>query len=57
MHAPVRGSGLNSRWANDARAIPLVRVRPNCEEEKLSRYRPDVLTDGNYWADEPIEGD
>jgi hypothetical protein len=22
---------------------------------KLSRYRPDVLTDSNYWADEPIE--
>lgn len=51
------GSGLDSRWANDARGIPLCRVCPKCEDEKLSRYRPEVLTNSNYYADEPIEED
>ncbi|MCP3463040.1 hypothetical protein [Bradyrhizobium sp. CCGUVB23] len=51
------GSGLLSRWANDARAIPLARVCPKCEDEKLSRYRPEVLTNSNYDADEDIDGD
>lgn len=51
------GSGLTSRWANDARGIPLARVCPKCREQKLSGYRPEVLTDSNYDADEPIEGD
>jgi len=49
------GSGLLSRWAHDARRIPLCRVCPSCEDEKLSHYRPEVLTDSNYEADEPIE--
>ena len=51
------GSGLTSRWANDARGIPLARVCPKCREQKLSGYRPEVLTDSNYEADEPIEED
>jgi hypothetical protein len=51
------GSGLSSRWANDARGIPLARVCPKCREQKLSGYRPEVLTDGNYSADEDIDGD
>ena len=29
----------------------------SAEKEKLAGYRPDVLTDANYWADEAIEGD
>jgi hypothetical protein len=49
------GSGLSSRWANDARGIPLCRTCPKCEEEKLARYRPEVLTDSNYAADEDID--
>lgn len=49
------GSGQESWWENDARGIPLARVCEKCRAEKLSRYRPDVLTDGQYWADEPIE--
>jgi hypothetical protein len=32
--------------------IPLARVCDVCAEEKLSRYRADILTDSNYWADE-----
>ena len=51
------GSGLTSRWANDGRGIPLARVCPKCRDEKLSHYRPEVLADGNYEADEPIDGD
>ncbi|KRQ01299.1 hypothetical protein AOQ73_18270 [Bradyrhizobium pachyrhizi] len=51
------GSGLASRWVNDARGIPLARVCPQCEDEKLSHYRPEVLTNSNYDADEDIDGD
>jgi hypothetical protein len=50
------GSGLNSHWVNDAQGIPLCRVCPSCKEEKLSRYRPEILS-GYTQADvdEPIE--
>jgi hypothetical protein len=51
------GSGLTSRWANDARGIPLARVCPDCRQQKLSGYRPEVFTDGNYEADKPTEED
>lgn len=51
------GSGLPSRWRNDARGIPLARVCEKCEKQKLSGYRPEVLTDPNYYCDEPIEED
>jgi hypothetical protein len=30
-------------------------VCDSCREAKLSKYRPDVLSDAKYWADEPIE--
>ena len=49
------GSGKDSWWEHDARGIPLCRVCESCVEKKLKGYRPDVLTDSNYWADEPIE--
>ena len=49
------GSGKDSWWEDDARGIPLCRVCDKCRKEKLKRYRPDVLSDANYWADEPIE--
>jgi hypothetical protein len=51
------GSGLASWWENDARGLPLARVCPKCRRERLSVYRPDVLTDSNYWTDEPVEPD
>ena len=51
------GSGRESFWQNDARGIPLCRTCAKCHKEKMSRYRPDVLTDSNYWADEAIEED
>jgi hypothetical protein len=51
------GSGKQSWWENDARGIPLCRVCDKCRKEKLSRFRPDVLTDPRYWTDEPVEED
>jgi hypothetical protein len=51
MHEPGDGSW----WANDARGIPLKRVCDRCEKFKLAGFRADVLTDPNYWHDEPID--
>jgi len=51
------GSGRDSWWEHDARGIPLCRVCDRCRRARLARYRPDVLTDRNYEADEPIEED
>jgi hypothetical protein len=52
------GSGLPSWWEYDAQNIPLCRVCPKCRGEKLSHYRPEILT-GYTQADvdEPIEED
>lgn len=50
-----RGDG--SWWESDARGIPLARVCGRCRTAKLAGYRPDVLTDANYWHDEPLEED
>ena len=41
----------------DARGIPLGIVCNKCEAEVKSKFRPDVLTNSNYWSDEPIEPD
>ena len=49
------GSKLHSWWENDARGIPLCRVCDKCKKEKLAGYRPEVLTESNYDADEQIE--
>lgn len=49
------GSGLESEPEYDARDIYLCRACPKCRRDKLSRYRPDVLTNPNYETDEPIE--
>ena len=38
----------------DARGIYLCHVCDKCEEAKLMQYRPEVLTNANYWADEEI---
>jgi hypothetical protein len=51
------GSGKPSTWQKDARGIPLCRTCDDCHAQKMSGYRPEVLTDGDYEADEPIEGD
>lgn len=49
------GSGLDGYWQSDARGIPLTRTCDKCHDEKMNRYRPDVLTNSQYECDEPIE--
>jgi hypothetical protein len=49
------GSELHSVWQYDARGIECCRTCPECYDRKMSRYRPEVLTDPDYEADEPIE--
>lgn len=50
------GSHLPSQWLYDAKGIELCRACSQCREEKLKRYRPEILT-GYTQADvdEPIE--
>lgn len=57
-HACVGGheSTEPSWWARDAQGIELCRVCDRCEREKLSRYRPEILTGYSQAdVDEPLE--
>ena len=45
----------NSWWEYDARGFALARVCDKCRKKVLSKYRPDVLSDPQYEADEEIE--
>lgn len=49
------GSGKSRHGEYDARGIFLTFVCEDCRTRKLAGYRPDVLTDSNYWADESID--
>ena len=49
------GSNKERFPLHDARGIFCAYVCDDCEKEKKSQYRPEIFTDGNYWADEPIE--
>lgn len=51
------GSGELHYEIKDARGIFLTFACIKCRKEKLSHFRPDVLTNPNYPADEPIEED
>jgi hypothetical protein len=51
------GSGQPSWWEHDARGIELARVCPRCVDRVLARYRPEVLHDGGYEADEDIDAE
>jgi hypothetical protein len=53
----ICGSGLDSWREYDARGIYLTRVCEQCEKERLSHFRPEVLTDPDYETCEPIEED
>lgn len=44
-------------WKYDARGIPLAKICKVCADYKLAKYRPEVLSNGNYHADEDIEAD
>ena len=47
----------NSWEEYDARGLYLARVCEHCVKHKLSKYRPEVLSNPNYWTHEPIEED
>jgi hypothetical protein len=49
------GSGKPKEALYDARGIFCCYYCEDCEKEKRSRYRADVLEDPDYIADEPIE--
>jgi hypothetical protein len=51
------GSGKERHAEFDARGIFLCYVCDKCKKKRLSHYRPDVLTDPDYWHDEPIDED
>ena len=43
-------------WVNDAQGIPLAKVCGDCRGEKLSGYRPEILTGYDQSdVDEPID--
>lgn len=49
------GSGEYGEAFYDARGIYIGRMCSHCCTERLSQFRPEVLTDPNYEADKPIE--
>jgi hypothetical protein len=51
------GSNQESHWQHDARGIPLCRTCVKCHTKQMARYRPDVLSDPNYWTCEDVEAD
>jgi hypothetical protein len=51
------GSGLERSANVDARGIFLCYTCDKCHDEKMSHYRPEVLTNPNYSHDEPIDSD
>lgn len=60
MHQCLNGemSTSDSWWENDAQGIPLARVCDKCRADKLSRFRPEILTGYDQSdVDEPIEPD
>ena len=59
-HSCINGnpSSEPSWWVNDAQGIPLAKVCTKCEREKLSRYRPEILSEYDQSdVNEPIEPD
>jgi len=49
------GSHQEAEAVYDARRIFLAYCCNKCKEKTLSKYRPEVLEDPSYEADEPIE--
>lgn len=49
------GSGEYREAEYDARGIFLCYACWKCRKQKLAKYRPDVLSDPDYWHDEPID--
>ena len=57
-HMCKQDPNVDYSWEEyDARGFYLCRVCDKCKDAKLSFYRPEVLSDPNYWIDEPLEED
>lgn len=54
-HRDDDGNKLDTWVLYDARGIPCGRICDRCAEETRKKYRPEIFTDSNYHADEPIE--
>lgn len=51
------GSGRERFPQHDARGIFLTFTCTACHDERMKRFRPEVLRDPQYEADEPIDAD
>lgn len=51
------GSGLPREEQRDARGIFLTFTCEACHDRRMAGFRPEVLTDPRYEADEPIDAD
>jgi hypothetical protein len=51
------GSGLDRYELNDARGIFCAYVCDMCESQVRSKFRPEIFTEFDYEATEPIEDD
>jgi hypothetical protein len=52
----IEGHEEYSWWEHDAQGIPLCRVCDRCVDQRLSRYRPEILSGYSQAdVDEPIE--
>lgn len=57
MNPCIGGHKSDAYWRYDAKGIPLAKVCKDCVAFKLSKFRPEVINDANYWADEVIDSD
>ena len=53
----IDGHQSQAYWKYDARGIPLAKICKVCAAWKLAKYRPEVLTNSNYYADESVDGE
>lgn len=51
------GSGRERFAQHDARGIFLRYTCTKCHDREMARYRPEVLNNHNYYADEAIDED
>ena len=51
----IGGHKSSPYWKHDARGIPLAKVCKDCVAFKLSKFRPEVIGNPNYSADESVE--
>lgn len=57
MNPCIGGHKSDAYWRYDAKGIPLAKVCKDCVTFKLSKFRPEVINNANYWADEVIDSD